>query len=958
MDRFGVLEVFFAQLMINRQKNTDPIVEPVDRNRLQELRARFLALNGLKLQRVKEGLTLNQQQFLRLLPILLHINHPSFPGFVDKVTPAGLVDFDWDKDSIAAARSLSRGYTPQRFLRTDAKILSLFLMGSLGTIAQTPRSDFDIWLCYHPKITPGDLAKLDQKVHLISQWALTLGLEVHFFLMNHQSFLHGESLPMSKESSGELQRVILLDEFYRTSIWLAGRLPIWWLVPAAVERKGDYQRYVAVLVRNHFINEQDYIDFGPSALFAVDEFVGAGLWQLYKAIEAPYKSVLKLLLLEAYANHHGEFSPLSLLHKQKIHDGCEELNELDPYTALYHYLEAYLLRRSDTVRLEVVRRSFYFKVNRGISKKLGFTGKSWQRVVLERLCRHWGWSSSYIAFLDERSRWGLKEVMTENDALVATLMRSFLELNTAARLNGLSNELCGQDFLLLSQKLTAAFGNKPGKQLLINPGIKRDLSVQQLWLKKLPDQSWALSDASGQETLYSAASLQEIMLWGSVNGIISSYTQVILQQQQDVGFERARSLVNGWVAQHQHEIELTAFKQAATIDSLLVIINWHQQPGDFTPATHAGLLDVLNYGPNQLNLIQRLDCFTRNSWGEWACISFAGEEALVDFLRWCWRELNETCLNWLQCETVGRNLSAACSLRIQQLMRALFNCFNCHDMRQRRFLFSLGGKHCCMQWENDDLLPLNIYNERDLWNFLSVEQDVFSPLVIDAFCLPNQPLAVIYQHVQPGATQLFYCVSPQGIVFYIFDDKGALVRLQLETQEKQQQLLHWVAFLRRALAHWQEQHPHSLAAISSLGIFEIIAQPHGFSVQRKTVSLEMPPATLGASIVGEWSDDAQITLHCAGTSASWPYLASSGPMVRHQNKRAAADMPIEESVWDKMARWLSQQMPAAQGIIRVDDLRWPDASKNWHMVALVKCKLMVETQLNIARIRQRKRNEG
>ncbi|HMW49923.1 MAG TPA: class I adenylate cyclase, partial [Cellvibrionaceae bacterium] len=488
--------------MINRQKMSDPIVEPVDRNRLLELRARFLALNSLKLQRVKEGLTLTQQQFLRLLPVLLQVNHPSFPGFVDKSTPVGLVGFNWDKDIIAAARSLSRGFTPQRFLREEAKILSLFLMGSLGTIAQTPRSDFDIWLCYQPKLSATELAKLEQKAQLISQWAQTLGLEVHFFLMNHQVFLQGDLLPMSEESSGELQRILLLDEFYRTSIWLAGRLPVWWLVPAAVERRGEYARYIAVLLRNHFISDQDYIDFGASAHFTAEEFVGAGLWQLHKAIEAPYKSVLKLVLLEAYVNYQAEFSPLSLLHKQKIHAGRDDLNELDPYIALYQFLEDYLLRRSDSVRLEVVRRSFYFKVNRGISKKIGMGAKSWQRQVLERMCRHWGWSSARIAYLDERMRWSLKDVMAENDALVATLMRSFLELNVAARHSGLNNKLCGDDFRLLSHKLTAAFGVKPGKQLLINPGIKKDLTTQQLWLKKPTPQTWALADSNGGNDLY------------------------------------------------------------------------------------------------------------------------------------------------------------------------------------------------------------------------------------------------------------------------------------------------------------------------------------------------------------------------------------------------------------------------------------------------------------------------
>lgn len=941
--------------MINRQKMSDPIVEPVDRNRLLELRARFLALNSLKLQRVKEGLTLTQQQFLRLLPVLLQVNHPSFPGFVDKSTPVGLVGFNWDKDTIAAARSLSRGYTPQRFLREEAKILSLFLMGSLGTIAQTPRSDFDIWLCYQPKLSATELAKLEQKAQLISQWAQTLGLEVHFFLMNHQAFLQGDLLPMSEESSGELQRILLLDEFYRTSIWLAGRLPVWWLVPAAVERRGDYARYVAVLLRNHFISDQDYIDFGASAHFAAEEFVGAGLWQLHKAIEAPYKSVLKLVLLEAYVNYQAEFSPLSLLHKQKIHDGRADLNELDPYIALYQFLEDYLVRRADSVRLEVVRRSFYFKVNRGISKKLGVGAKSWQRQVLERLCRHWGWSSARIAYLDERMRWSLKDVMAENDALVATLMRSFLELNVAARHSGLNNKLCGEDFRLLSHKLTAAFGVKPGKQLLINPGIKKDLTTRQLWLKKPTAQSWILADSNGGDDLYAANSMQELLLWCSVNSIISNHTKLIWPQQADVGSERARALIHNWVLQNNGPIALAAFKQEPRVEALLVVINWQNASAEVNPAAGGGALDVLNYGPNQVNLIQRLDCFTRNSWGEWACVSFSGQEALVDYLRWCWRELTDTCWQWMQCETVASHLSAACSQRVQQLMRALFSCFNRSDMRQRRFLFSFGGKHCCLQWQNDDLLPLTIYSERDLWNFLAVEQEVFCPLVVDTYCLPQQPLAVICHHVQPGVSQLFYCVAAQYIVLYICDDKGAILRLQLETQEKQQQLVHWIGFLRRALVLWQDQHPHNLTDINSLALFEIIPQQQGFAVQRKAVHLEIPPPVLTATIAGGWSDDAQITLTCGAASATWPYLASSGPLNRSASKMKSTDSQAEESAWDHMARWLTPLLPAGQGIIRLDELGWPGATKGWQLVSLVKCKLMIETQLNIARIRLRKR---
>jgi hypothetical protein len=214
---------------------------------------------------------------------------------------------------------------------------------------------------------------------------------------------------------------------------------------------------------------------------------------------------------------------------------------------------------------------------------------------------------------------------------------------------------------------------------------------------------------------------------------------------------------------------------------------------------------------------------------------------------------------------------------------------------------------------------------------------------------------VICHHVQPGVSQLFYCVAAQYIVLYICDDKGAILRLQLETQEKQQQLVHWIGFLRRALVLWQDQHPHNLTDINSLALFEIIPQQQGFAVQRKAVHLEIPPPVLTATIAGGWSDDAQITLTCGAASATWPYLASSGPLNRVASKMKSTDSQAEESAWDHMARWLTPLLPAGQGIIRLDELGWPGATKGWQLVSLVKCKLMIETQLNIARIRLRKR---
>ena len=72
----------------------------------------------------------------------------------------------------------------------------------------------------------------------------------------------------------------------------------------------------------------------------------------------------------------------------------------------------------------------------------------------------------------------------------------------------------------------------------------------------------------------------------------------------------------------------------------------------------------------------------------------------------------------------------------------------------------------------------------------------------------------------------------------------------------------------------------------------------------------MTAPILTATITGGWSDDAHITLQCAGERATWPYLASSGQINRPTEKTKMSDAWIEESAWDNMARWLTPLLHA------------------------------------------------
>jgi adenylate cyclase class 1 len=81
---------------------------------------------------------------------VFHVNHPLLPGYVSGSTPAGLSNFEPDANALAEAQRLTRSfsYKPRHGSNPPRPIHGLFLMGSLGTLAQADQSDMDVWVCH------------------------------------------------------------------------------------------------------------------------------------------------------------------------------------------------------------------------------------------------------------------------------------------------------------------------------------------------------------------------------------------------------------------------------------------------------------------------------------------------------------------------------------------------------------------------------------------------------------------------------------------------------------------------------------------------------------------------------------------------------------------------------------------------------------------------------------------
>ena len=205
--------------------------EGLDRKSLTIIKERFLSINEERLQRTLSALHERHRIFLKILPLLFHTNHPMMPGYVSRDTPAGVAAYKPSKEELREMQRHAKSFSFNRATQVKDSIIGIYIMGSCGTIAHSDISDLDIWVCHSSELKPQALDELQKKCNLLTEWAASLGLEAHFFLMDPEKFKHGETETLSIESCGSAQHYILLDEFYRTALYIAGATPLWWYIP-------------------------------------------------------------------------------------------------------------------------------------------------------------------------------------------------------------------------------------------------------------------------------------------------------------------------------------------------------------------------------------------------------------------------------------------------------------------------------------------------------------------------------------------------------------------------------------------------------------------------------------------------------------------------------------------------------------------------------------------------------
>lgn len=765
------------------------------------IRKRFLDLNQARLDRARSALTERQQEVLKLIPLLFHVNHPLLPGFASKHTPSGVWGYEPEQSILNRAKVLAKSFVYQKPAKKQYPVLALYFMGSSGTIAHAEDSDFDFWLCHDPELGRDDLAELQKKANGIEKWADSVGLEVHFFLVNSDDMREGKQGDLSSESSGSAQHNLLLDEFYRSSVLLAGKYPLWWMVPP--EYEASYDIYVSELQRKRIVYIRDTIDFGGLVHIPAGEFFGAALWQLSKGIDSPYKSILKLLLIESYASEYPAVELMSKFFKQSIYDGKGNIDELDPYILMLNKVSDYLQGDEEQQRLDIARRCFYFKVDIRLSDRIGPGLPELRRERLRELVEQWNWSRGELMLMDARSGWKVNKVLEERQVLFAALVNSYRFLSDFARKYSGLSMISQQDLTTLGRKLYTAFERKAGKVDIVTRGIDADLHERQLTFVEMRNREgetgWnaysgviSQPDVQKNTPIKRAHSLTEIISWCYFNRVMRENTTIMVHSNhsrhstKDVEsiVQRVRSDFPLAILKSHDVME---FGRAARLLKAEFFINTGVRTSDSgimnKNIAATGHTDPFYYGHSGGNQIQALDQLSVNSWREAMVHRFKGRdavmEALCDYLKWYPPSAAEVPPIP---RFYGGNSSLGHSIahRVEGLFREVVELFYGGESSVgKRFIVTMGRSHFVFFFVGDKPRYERLVGDSGLIQFLGKPRERFISAHFDSRFQKESFLPMIYDRNKPGQVQLFFYEKKSMADIYVLDEKGALFHQRL-----------------------------------------------------------------------------------------------------------------------------------------------------------------------------------
>jgi len=428
----------------------------------------FLEYNRFRKRIFSQLAPKDSEIILYQLPWMLSVNSTSIPGYVEHIKHNFRV-FNIEREKEILKREML--FKKYFHIRNDDPILKLtdkylpiegiYTIGSIGTISQTSHSDCDIWICIDKvQYDDTDYAQLMRKINLIKDWMNDrLKIPVYFFLCNLEDIRRCNFGGVDYESCGSTQKKVLKEEFYRTAILIAGKIPLWW-VSYDPQEPLNYDDAVQECQTSPSVYH-DYVDLGNLDFIDKEESFGAALWQFNKSLTHPLKSILKMLLLKMFLESPKEELLCHRFRRLILNQPRKPYSFVDPSVfTLTAVLDHYQEMEAQTFIFII--KCFYLRYKIKLFSK---TMTIKEETAFE-LFRRYKLDRKTIYELNQFSTWDYFSQIQFGNLIVMLLVDIYKDIAHIAR--DVTGDVAPQDLTLLGRKLSASLKKKSNKIPVLN----------------------------------------------------------------------------------------------------------------------------------------------------------------------------------------------------------------------------------------------------------------------------------------------------------------------------------------------------------------------------------------------------------------------------------------------------------------------------------------------------------
>ncbi|MDY6933293.1 MAG: class I adenylate cyclase [Spirochaetota bacterium] len=877
------------------------------KNEISKNKKNFQKYNITRLQKFTSSIS-NKSiiDLIDALPILIGDNQLGLPGYVNNFEPLGIY-----------------GYTPTEralhFIRTwfptvhitnadnNNPLIEVFaIMGSAGSIAYNEESDIDFWICLDEnRVGLQNINSLMNKLREIELWITeNFNIETHFYL-NDITKIRSDLFDTSEDSfSGKANGKLLKDEFYRSSILLSGKIPFWWVVPSGIDDK-VYYKYLKVLDELEF--NKDYVDFGN--LYHIDkgDFLGGGIFQILKSLGNPFKSIIKIGIMERYlSDEDGENPLLCNIIKQNVQNVKLDMNHIDPYILMFNQVHDYYTKNINDNNLmmssEILRMCFYIKIDPYLSKYSSSNPhdkKSQKIIKMSEYVRSWQWSKSKIEQMDNFRNWDITPINKFWNNITKQILNSYKRILSNIESQKLSQKFSNEEIKFITRKIHSSFslsGNKIRQAVSFkdNP-IEKNLIIESI-NKEGGEVSWLLSKGfksgkGGSERLiiHKEPALIALLAWISMNRMFQKdYSRVDIKS-------RYHLLDSGFVRELMNELTLHFSIKRLNIQNKYFF-------DDPFPLLNFIIINLYSKYPKGIDDIFYL---YHNSWGETIYEKYNNEidisNILVKLLNGALnnRDDFERCV-WLTSPSPYK--SSKSFKGIKSLFKETYDLFisrKFEEWPEKRYITILGNNYTVFSFrklKGKDKIISNVYDS-ELKMLYSLSNIIGRKNIIHID--PRHPelnyLRLIIDNYKEDTIQIYYQKERKYCYFFVSDEQGSIIFYRENSDRFIDYLTRLYIFSKNVISQVVKNNPNSsLGRVDkNIEIYELVRDVRNkCSITEKKPELEKNIFELEKMIMPfrislEILDDREI-----GYRFSLPYGGETSPFKRSDTSKVAKDMLV------------------------------------------------------------------